>query len=84
MPDEPWSTIEIIDGLPVYAHLEADNRVGPIQFKLLGDDVPTDLTVHISELNEDVTAMNATWTFKKTSGCFMISPKDQYGLKQKF
>ena len=69
--------IRIVDALPVQAYIDAEKRIGPICFKLLGESLPTDLCIYISEIKPDIDEKNATWSFKKPPRNFKIFPSDQ-------
>ena len=75
----PWTSIQVLDGIPARAHLEIQDRVGPILIKLTGP-VPPDLLIYVSENYQDSSEASATWTFSKRHK-FMLFPKDQRLLR---
>jgi len=69
----------MIEGKPITAHINTENRVGSIQINLLGI-VPNDLTLYISDKSNNITAKTAMWTFKKPTGV-TINPPDNLRFK---
>ena len=53
----------MVDGEPVAAHIDAEDRVGAIRIILQGQ-VPSDLVLYMSEIFQDVNKANATWIYK--------------------
>ena len=69
--------------MPILAYIDAEKRDGPIRISLHGD-IPSDLIVYISEHYQEVTELNATWTFEQPLlECFTIYPKDMRFLNPK-
>lgn len=73
--ETPWSSIKVLDGIPVRAHLHIEDKIGPININLHGL-VPQDLIVCVSENYQDANEATATWSFAKCQK-FVILPKDQ-------
>lgn len=64
--ETPGSTIEIFEKNPVLATVDAENRIGQIVFRFVGDGVPNDLAVYVSENYHNVTKENSSWSFMNT------------------
>lgn len=72
----PWTTLQVIDGTPIQAYIDAENRMGAIRIRLTGQ-VPSDLILYMSENYQNVSEANSTWTFSAPTGV-TIFPKDQH------
>lgn len=44
----PWTDIRVIDGTPVFAHLDPEGKKGSVRIKLIGR-LPGDLVLYVSE-----------------------------------